>query len=362
MIFWLISGDYSKKIALIKKNPAAISTLILVALYVIGITYSSTSVHAAFSFGAKYHKLLFIPMIACTLNSEKIRNLALKVFLATSLFILGLSYLKCFGVQIKDYHFSGQGYVIFKGRIAHGIFMSFAMYMMLILSTRSDGYKKLIWVTLSVLAAINILFLVNGRTGQITMFALILWFTWETWRLKSLKYWSLVLLLGIGIHFAFPDFPRSRLTETDQEMSQGSKSSAGQRLEMYKNTLSLIQQHPFLGGGTGSLEAEYKILAENQHLTMSKVTNPHNQYLLTAQELGIVGLICLLWMWYSHWSASYRLSNSQYGFALRGLVITITVGSLFNSLILDAAEGQFYCVLAGILLSAYQLTKPNTPT
>ena len=354
MIIWLISGEYSTKYAHIKRNPAAVSALVLMSLYAIGITYSSASVSAAFSFGAKYHKLLFIPMIASTINSERIRNLALTAFLATSLFILTLSYLKWLGAPIQEHRFSDQGSVIFKGRIAHSIFMSFAMYLMLNLSILSSGYKKFIWSALSILAGINILFLVNGRTGQIIMFVLVAYFSWETWGIKSLKYWSLAILLGIGIHLTIPNFPQSRLTDTDHEIAQGSKSSAGQRVEMYKNTLTLIQQHPILGGGTGSLEHDYKVLAESQQLEMNKVTNPHNQYLLTTQELGIVGLICLLWMWFTHWRISNQLSNDQYGTVLRGLVITIMVGSLFNSLILDASEGQFYCVLAGVLLSAYK--------
>jgi len=359
MILWLISGDYLNKYRCIKQNPAAVSACALMLLYVLGLTYTSASAHAAFSFGAKYHKLLFIPMIASSLHSEKIRNLALKVFLATSLFILALSYLKWFGAPIKDYHFIDQGYVIFKGRIAHSIFMSFAMYMMLNLYLKSNGYTKYIWATLSVLAAFNILYLINGRTGQITMFILIAWFTWEAWGIKSLKYWTSVILLGLGIHFAIPDFPHSRLTDTDQEIAQGSKSSAGQRIEMYKNTLTLIQQHPIFGGGTGSLEVEYKPLAEKLHSELVRVPNPHNQYLLTLQELGIVGLVFLIGMWLTHWTVSYKLLNEEYGFVLRGLVITIMVGSLFNSLILDASEGQFYCILAGILISALKINPSN---
>jgi O-antigen ligase len=231
------------------------------------------------------------------------------------------------------------------------------MYLMLNLSLKSADYKKYTWAILSVLTALNILFLVDGRTGQITMFALIAWFTWESWGVKSLKYWIVAILLGVGIHLAIPDFPHSRLIDTDQEMMQGTNSSAGQRMEMYKNTLILIQQHPIFGGGTGSLEHDYKPLAESQHSAMVKVTNPHNQYLLTTQELGIAGLLCLLWMWFTHWRASRQSNNDEYGYALRGLVITIMVGSLFNSLILDASEGQFYCVLAGVLLSAHKLQK-----
>ena len=362
MIIWLISGNYSVKFALIKQNPAAVSAIALLTLYAVGISYSSTTGHAAFAFGAKYHKLLFIPMIASVLQSEKMRKLALHAFLAASLIILALSYLKWLGMPIHEYHGGDQGNVIFKGRIAHNVFMSFFMYLMLNYSLKSAGYKKMAYIAFGIMAALNILFLVDGRTGQVTMVALIAWFTWENWGIKSLKYWAAVILLGVGIHLAIPDFPYSRLADTDQEMMQGTNSSAGQRLEMYKNTLTLIQQHPLFGGGTGSLEHDYKPLAESQHSAMVKVTNPHNQYLLTTQELGIVGLICLLWMWFTHWRASYQLGNNEYGHALRGLVITIIVGSLFNSLILDAAEGQFYCVLAGVLLSAYRPAKANALT
>ena len=361
MIVWLISGNYADKFARIKQNPAAISATALVALYAVGISYSSTSSHAAFTFGAKYHKLLFIPMIASVLYDDKLRKLALNMFLGASLIILVLSYLNWFGVPMPEYHQGTQGNVIFKGRIAHNIFMSFAMYLMFQYAIKSDGYKKIAWLTLCLLVVFNILYLVNGRTGQITMLILAFWFCWETWQLKSLKYLVMLIVLSLGIHTIYPNFPSSRLVHTDIEMSKGASSSAGQRVEMYKNTLNLISQHPIFGGGTGSLEHDYKLLAESEHLTMVKVTNPHNQYLLTMQELGIVGLIFLLWMWLMHWCASYRLSSHYEGYVLRGLVITITIGSLFNSLILDASEGQFYCVLVGVLLSGY-LPKLNETT
>ena len=83
MIVWLISGNYSTKFTLIKQNPATVSAIALLTLYAVGISYSSTTGHAAFAFGAKYHKLLFIPMIASMLQSEKMRKLAFNAFLVT---------------------------------------------------------------------------------------------------------------------------------------------------------------------------------------------------------------------------------------------------------------------------------------
>ena len=122
---------------------------------------------------------------------------------------------------------------------------------------------------------------------------------------------------------------------------------------MYKNTLSLIKQHPILGGGTGSIVNEYAQLAKSNNLTMY-TANPHSQFLLTTQELGSVGLIVLILMWLVTWKNSYHLESGDGGILLRGLILAMVIGSLFNSLLLDAGEGKFYCLLVGVFLSAYK--------
>jgi len=262
------------------------------------------------------------------------------------------------------HHDIGQGYFVFKGRIAHSILMSFAMFLMMYRALASIGLIRATWIILSMLAVLNILFLVNGRTGQVTMMVLIVWFTIETWGVKSLKYWFGLFLLGIILHQMMPGFPHSRLMDTEQEIADhqtnGNQTSAGLRLEMYKNTITLIKDHPLFGGGTASLENEYEMLAKSKNLTLTRVTNPHNQFLLTTQELGILGLVMLVLMWLFHWRASYWIIPARDSMALRGLVLTIVIGSLFNSLLLDASEGKFYCILAGILLSGYKSNRAPT--
>ena len=160
-----------------------------------------------------------------------------------------------------------------------------------------------------------------------------------------------------------PQVPHSRLTEIEQEISDhnlhGTKTSSGERMEFYRNTLTLVIQHPLLGAGTGSFNQEYSQLAKAEKT--SPTHNPHNEFLLTAQELGLVGFMVLLIFWFAHWRASFALNQWQWGYAMRGLVITLFIGSMFNSLLL-IREGKFYCVLAGVLLSAYvpsrKLSKP----
>lgn len=356
MIFWAISGDYKIKFERISSNPAALASIALFCLYAIGTLYSSASWDHRLCFLGKYQKLLYIPLIVSVIHSEKLRQYAMNAFLLSMIMVLIISYLKWLGIVPHDD--IGEGYFVFKGRIAHNIFMSFAMFLMMYRALKSARLIRVTWIILSLLAVLNILFLVNGRTGQITMMTLIVWFTIEVWGIKSLKYWIGLVLIGMAFHQTMPGLSNSRLMSIQQEISDhqpnGVQTSSGERMEMYKNTLTLIKDHPLFGGGTASLANEYEILAKNKNFTLTNVTNPHNQFLLTTQELGIIGLAMLILMWLSHWKASYHIGSAQDSSALRGLILTIVIGSLFNSLLLDASEGKFYCVLAGILLSEYR--------
>ena len=53
--------------------------------------------------------------------------------------------------------------------------------------------------------------------------------------------------------------------------------------------------------------------------------------------------------------------NGQAKYYLRGIVFTFALGCLFNSLLLDATEGRFYCLIVGVLLSLNPATKNRSP-
>lgn len=358
IIFWLLSGNYKSKINTIRANPGAIATLALLLVYITGVFYSSASLEESLKSLLKYQKLILIPLIISTLTEEKFQKYALNGFLISTVIVLSISYLKWVGVY--PHMDTGQGFSVFKGRIAGSIIMSFGMYLMMYQASHTSGMKKYFWMILSSLAAINISLLVNGRTGQLLMLSLIIWFTIETWGWKTIKYWIGIFTLGFILYQSSISLPESRLTNIKQEIethNETQQTSAGLRIEFYKNTITLIRNHPLFGGGTGSFTHEYPILAEQQNLTSINVGNPHNQFLLTTQELGFVGLIFLISFWLVHWKISYHLALPYHQYALRGLVLTIVIGSLFNSLLFDASEGKFYCILAGVLLSSYK--KPN---
>ena len=355
-IFFIFSGDYKLKFERIYKNPGAFIAIVFLGAYGIGLTYSSASNQNAFAIFLKYDKLLFIPILVALLTREKHRKYCINAFLICSLIVLIISYLKWLGIY--PHTDIGQGFSVYKGRIAGSIIMSFSAYLMLLRAKNTQGSHRLFWILASLLAIGNVLFLVNGRTGQVTLAALLIWLSYEYFGLSAIKYWLAILVIGITFHHFNPNYPNSRLTGIGAELATenkntGAQTAAGLRLEFYQNTLTLIKKHPLFGGGTGSLENEYFSLVDQTNTITKRVPNPHNQYLLTTQEIGLVGLVLLLAFWVTHWWQSYGLTSSEYGTALRGLIITISVGSLFNSLLLDASEGKFYCLIAGVLLSSF---------
>ena len=75
--------------------------------------------------------------------------------------------------------------------------------------------------------------------------------------------------------------------------------------------------------------------------------NPHNQMLVVAIQLGLIGTVTLLAMWVAH----LRLFRGEGLISWIGLVAVVEnmVGSLFNSHLSDFAQGWLYVFAVGVL-------------
>jgi O-antigen ligase len=120
-------------------------------------------------------------------------------------------------------------------------------------------------------------------------------------------------------------------------------------MNYYKTTAAIIRDHPVLGVGTGGFTIAYREKIRGTDLPESN--NPHNQYLLTAAQLGAVGLLALIAMFAVMWWQAGRLEPPA-RVAARGVVLTIAVGSLLNSFLIDHTEGILFAWMAGVLLAA----------
>jgi O-antigen ligase len=199
----------------------------------------------------------------------------------------------------------------------------------------------------------NLLFMIGGRSGHLVFFALIMLFMYQHWRWRGLLFSTLLVatVTLLVYHTSDPFQKRMRQMMSDITEDQPDAITAGRlRLEFYANTLRLIARHPWLGGGTGSFVPEYAKLAQERALYPTQ--NPHNEFLLITTQLGLVGLALLLLLGYRQWRLSYAL-RPEFIAAAQGLIVTIGVGSLFNSLLLDFTEGHFYACLTGIYYGSF---------
>jgi hypothetical protein len=121
----------------------------------------------------------------------------------------------------------------------------------------------------------------------------------------------------------------------------------GQRFEYWRKSLKFIATAPVLGHGTGSILQLFRRDATAQTHPSAITDNPHNQVLVIALELGVVGVLLLFAMRSSH----LVLFHERVLFAWFGLVLVVQnmVSCLFNSHLFDFTQGWLYVFGVGII-------------
>ena len=367
-ITWILSG-YWRDLDRFKDNPAVIVTLLFLLLYLVSTFYASTSWEESFHYLLKYAKLLLIPIIVTGVNSKKIRTYAIYAFLSSIILTLIISYFNWLhlipaNLNLFTIDSPTQGFIVYKNRITQSILLAFAMYMMLCKAFDSKNYKRWIWSFLAFLCFFNIFHLINGRSGQLIALCLIVFFMINKFGKDFLKYSFLIFIVCFAFKSQIIPYAPERLvsiyTEIQEHSSGSNLTSSGIRMEMYKNTLALIQRSPLIGYGVGSLGVEYSSLVKSEDTLLKDVTNPHNQYLLVLFETGMIGGTLFFLMLYYFWQSANNIKDSSeplLGDYMQGLILTFALGCFLNSLLMDAGEGRFFCLMAGLFLSAYSSRK-----
>jgi len=109
-----------------------------------------------------------------------------------------------------------------------------------------------------------------------------------------------------------------------------------------------VAANPIMGVGTGGFASAYKLSVADP--AAIKPSHPHNQYLLTAVKLGVPGMTGLLAFFAWLFWLSSKISDSFYKEIGQGAIILIATGYLFNSLLLDHAEGLFFAWIMCVVL------------
>ncbi|MGH8579302.1 MAG: O-antigen ligase family protein [Gammaproteobacteria bacterium] len=344
LVFWVASGNCRSKLEQIPAKAVALWSTALLTMLAFGVLYSSATYPEALDTLRSYRELLYIPLLLTAFNEPQWQRRGYHAFLIAMGLTLILSYAKLF--KWLPLGPPEQEYTVFKGRIAHSLLMAYAIYLCAEHFVQMPRQRWL-WGIAIALGLGNLLFMISGRTGYVVYFTLTMLFMYRHWRWRGLAASGLLVFGLILFAYHSSDVFRSRMDETASVLTdhQAAITLGEVRVEFYANTLRLISKHPLWGGGTGSFIPEYAKLVREKNLYPTN--NPHNEFLLIATQIGLIGVILLWLLGYHQWRLSYALRPEFVG-AAQGLVVTMGVGSLFNSLLLDFTEGHFYACLTGI--------------
>jgi O-antigen ligase len=136
----------------------------------------------------------------------------------------------------------------------------------------------------------------------------------------------LALLLAMGLGVAWPGGLAAIL-----ETLPGPDVGTG-RVELLRNTLTLVRDYPFIGGGLGSFQMLYSTYVLMTHVGFS--IHSHNLFLNISVELGLVALLALIWMWLLFAAAAWqglmepvtRPGRGALGAAILSLVVVLVHG------------------------------------
>lgn len=350
VVAWIVSGRFAEIPGIVRRDRNVLVLPGLFLLLAVGMTHGLASFSERAKYLWKYDDLLlplvFVPLFA----DPAVRERGLWGFgcgMAVTL-VVSLGLATGWIPHSSWFHGNIANATVFKHQITHNVLMAFAAFLFAELAMRERiSWRRYGLGALTMLAVIDVFMLVQGRTGQIVLGALIILWSERRFGLRGLVLGMAGVLSLVALSYAVSPVFYQRVAKTVEEMERvqiesvaPKKSSVGVRMEWYHNTLNLIAAHPFVGVGTGSFPRAYAGMVTDPAAV--KPAHPHNQYLLTGAELGIAGALVLPALFGMLWWRFRQAGGNLHAELGQGAVLLMAIGCAFNSFFLDHTEGLFF--------------------
>lgn len=350
----LLAGNWYEKYLILRYNPMALMFIIFFALFLIGLSYSTVPQAVGLHTLTKYSKFLLGFFLFSTFRNEKTAAAAFFAFLVAASITLLLSFIKFFG-HIDFLHRFASDSGVFKDHIFTGFLFAFTSYCFAVFAFSIKNMWRWLFALLFLVTVYNVLFINLSRSGYVVLFSLMLLLAWQQFAWKGLLAGLIISIFLCGGLLFLPANFKQRFNLAHSEITQYERgsfdTSVGLRLEFYRNSLKLLKVHPWIGTGTGSFAQDYVAVTQDKKFATK---NPHNEYLNIAVQFGLLGVVILLGMFIVHAWTSFRLQGLRQYFA-QAVLVSIAVGSLFNSWLMDVTQGCFYVIFTALLFAGLSL-------
>lgn len=359
LLTWAVGPNQTEKWQILRYHPLLKWIYLLIVLAFVGALYSEGSAKAIRHGLVDALRLALIPMLLYYYQPKKIAETAIWAFVFAMVLTLILGFLKLYA----DFPI-GLKYTVgavFKSHIKTSYFMAIAAFFLLSQIKETSSNRR--WLIAGAVLMIYYLFFMSiGRIGYLSILILAAILAWEQYRIKGVVIATAVVGVGLGVIVLFSSVFADRLLLLSQDLvvyQQGGDlqaSSLGSRLAFAKDSITLIQAHPWFGTGTGSFGAVFASLPTLS--TRLYTDNPHNEFLRMGVEYGVLGMLLLSMLFYRQWQLCQKM-DPKTRLRWQGILLTFIVGCLFNSWISDSAEGYFFCVMTAICFGSMPLMVPQ---
>ena len=352
LLAWLASGGVAASARLLRDNPIAVLALALWCALAAGLLWGQRDPGDGALYLGKYGDLLLVPLFATLFMQARRRRHALLAYVSAIVVTLLLSLLLAAGL-IPAGVFKGDSLqpMVFKLWLTQNILMAIGAYLCVLFAREATTQRAAwTWLALAAVAALDVIVLVQGRTGMAILALLVLYgaYVWRGWPALGGAMAAGVCFVAVGA--ALMPTTAARFAEVVSEArawrpDEPTLTSTGLRLGFYRSGVALLAAHPFIGSGTGS----YPRVSREQvaGTAVAPTTNPHNEYLLLGVQLGLGGPLLLIALFVVLWRSAARMPPLERD-VTRGTVIAFAAGCLLNSMLLDHTEGLLFAWLAGL--------------
>ena len=364
VILWLFEGKFKSKWNKIKSSPWMLSLLALLFLYVVGMLWGPNHQGAEWLF-QKSALLLLLPILYTFNFSQKELKYSLFAFLSAttlsaliaSLINLGLIKHLFKYSSIFANNWQNPAFITYT---EHNIFLAFSLLVsfFLLYNCYSNRTLRIGLILISILFLMN-LYAEKGRSGQFAFIFIFLSFSIITfWNKKRLIFLSVIAIVGVNLtaYFSSTQF-NQRIKKIKIQVNQLEKNNTNNlntRYYLFKYSFEKIKEKPVFGYGTGSFVKEFSSISEHATKILAGIhKTPHNNYLFIWFELGLVGLLVFLSIFFFQLKAYMSLNQGYFRMIFPAVFLVIMMTDTYLQ---NHNTAVLYCYLS-FIFSTYSFDK-----
>lgn len=368
VLLWLFSGSYKQKFREVINSKLMIASLVFYSIHVISLLWSDDITWGLHILHKMWYFLLLWPVLYTIVRKEYTKYYIYAFLLAMALteivsFLIWFEVLPPFKNAI-----SAANPTPFMSHISFNPFLAFTIYIVtheVLFNKKLNKLLKGLYSFFSAAMVCN-MFITGGRAGQVVFFVMIMILILQYFHRQRIKAFLSIMILLPGVFFTAyqtSSIFNERVSSAIKEIinydknavatNQSVISSTGVRMLFATNSWELIKENPFLGVGAGDFPSEYKKVSILRSPMGPYATNPHNMYVLVLVQLGILGLVSMLSIFYYQIKLSLIESNKFFRDVGLALPILFLVIMLSDSYLLGHYTGLLFVFFSSFIYKGF---------